>query len=84
MFQLIYKCTNKIKDKVAALSAKLNEKGQGMVEYALILAAVAIIAVAVLWTPGEGKTSLSDTISQAFTNAGDRIDKANKETEVGE
>ncbi len=74
MFQLIYKCTNKIKDKVAALSAKLNEKGQGMVEYAMILAAVAIIAVVVLWNNGEG--SLISSISKAFTTASTKINAA--------
>ena len=81
MFQLIYKCTNKIKDKVAALSAKLNEKGQGITEYAMILAAVAIIALAVLYTGGNDGKSLQDSIGGAFTTASDKIDAAQHKEE---
>lgn len=46
---------------------KLGEKGQGMVEYALILAAVAIIAVVAIW--GTGKTDSSTDLKTAVTNA---------------
>lgn len=74
MFNLIYKWTDKIKSKVAELSKKLGEKGQGMVEYAMILAAVAIIAVVVLWNNGEG--SLISSISKAFSTASDKVDAA--------
>ena len=77
MFKLIYKWTDKIKSKVAAMSDKLGEKGQGMVEYAVILAAVAIIAYVVLWN---GENSLSTKIKTAFTNAGERIGDSNTKT----
>ena len=77
MFKLIYKWTDKIKEKVASLSDKMSEKGQGMVEYAVILAAVAIIAYVVLWT---GDNSLSAKIKAAFTNAGARIEDSNTKT----
>lgn len=80
MFKLIYKWTDKIKEKVASLSDKMSEKGQGMVEYAMILAAVAIIAVAVLWN---GDNSLSATIKQAFINASGQINQANTQSGAG-
>ena len=72
MFQSIYKWTDKIKAKVAALS----EKGQGMVEYAMIIAAVAIIAVIVLWT---GENNLSDSVQNAFGKASTEINNAASE-----
>ena len=71
----IYQWTAKLREKVA----KLNEKGQGMVEYAIILAAVAVIAAAVLYTPTSGTdNSLEKKISGAFENAGNKIDAAQK------
>lgn len=62
----------------------LNQKGQGMVEYALILAAVAIIAVVAIWGTGstgsEGDTpsttSLQTAVTNAFTTAAQKIDAA--------
>lgn len=80
MFKMIYKCTNKIKDKVAALSAKLNEKGQGITEYAIILAAVALIAVAALWGGSDNGTGLKGAIDDAFGNAKTAITTANGHT----
>lgn len=60
----------------SALREKLNEKGQGMVEYALILAAVAIIAVVAIWgTNGGG--GLSQSVTDAFGKATTAINTAN-------
>lgn len=76
MFNLIYKWTDKIKSKVAELSDRLGEKGQGMVEYAMIIAAVAIIAVVVLWN---GDNNLSTSVKNAFKTASQNVDKAANE-----
>ena len=54
-------------DKV---KSKLNQKGQGMVEYAVIIAVVAGIAVAVL------NSNLQDSITEAFSIAGDKVKEA--------
>ena len=62
----------------------LNQKGQGMVEYALILAAVAIIAVVAIWGSNVGdvspdnSTSLKSAVSNAFSNAASKINAAGK------
>lgn len=61
MFKHIYSFIDKAK-------AHLNQKGQGMVEYALILALVAVIAV------GAFNTSLGKSISDAFNKASNKID----------
>ena len=63
LFSYIYKVIDKIK-------AKLNQKGQGMVEYAVIIAVVAGIAVAVL------NGNLKESITQAFDTAGDKVKAA--------
>ena len=82
MFKFIYSITDKIKNK-------LNEKGQGMVEYAIVLAAVVAIAVAALWSTGEEtvngqtvttETGLKGAVTQSFKNATDQINEANKNT----
>lgn len=66
----------------------LNQKGQGMVEYALILAAVAIIAVVAIWGTGSGadssKTSLQTAVTNAFTTAAQKIDAAQQKEEEEE
>lgn len=60
------------------IKAELSKKtGQGMVEYALVLAAVAIIAAFVLSDDG----GLKDKIEGAFSNAGDQIDNASTAVE---
>ena len=70
-----------IYEYISSLREKLNEKGQGMVEYALILAAVAIIAVVAIWgtssdgTPSGG-TNLQDAVTNAFDKAAEKIDAA--------
>ena len=66
----------KIHTLIVQSCKKLNEKGQGMVEYALILAAVAIIAIFAIWgTNNEGK-NLKESVGNAFTTAADKIDAA--------
>ena len=80
MFKLIYKWTDKIKEKVAVLSKKLNEKGQGMTEYALILAAVAAIAVLAIWGTNGG-AGLNKAITDAFGNATSKVTEANTKTQ---
>lgn len=83
MFKKFYEWAAKIREK-------LNEKGQGMVEYALILAAVAIIAVVAIWGTASsgvatetGATSLKAAVSNAFTNAASKIDDAQKTQKTG-
>lgn len=49
---------------------KASEKGQGMVEYALIIAFVAAIAIVAL------NNGLGDAIKGAFTNAGSMVSSA--------
>ena len=73
---------NKIYGWAAKLRQKLSEKGQGMVEYAMILAAVAIIAVVVIWgTGGEKEQTLESTVKQSFTNANTAVERANEKIE---
>lgn len=62
MFGYIYKFLDKVK-------SKLSEKGQGMVEYALIIAFVAAIAALAL----NSNDGLGDKIKSAFTAAGGQI-----------
>ena len=51
---------------------KASEKGQGMVEYALIIAFVAAIAIVAL------NNGLGDTIKNAFAGATNAVDTASK------
>lgn len=66
MFKWIDKLTEKIREK-------LSEKGQGMVEYALIIAVVAVIAVLVL------NTNLRNAITGAFESAGEQIESTTED-----
>ena len=68
MFKLIYQVTDKIKEKIS----KLNEKGQGMVEYAIIVAVIAAIAYTLFNSDNSG---LNGTISNAFDTADNNINK---------
>lgn len=75
----------------SALREKLNEKGQGMVEYALILAAVAIIAVVAIWgtsTTTNGVTTqeggLKNAVTNAFLKAATEINTAQNEGKKSE
>lgn len=56
-------------DKLIA-KLKKSEKGQGMVEYALIIAFVAAIAIVAL------NNGLGDAIKGAFTNASEMVSSA--------
>ena len=68
MFKWIY-------DLKAKLQEKLSEKGQGMTEYAIILAVVAVVAVAVfMGSDGSGGT-LGTSIKGAYNKAGDAVNK---------
>jgi len=65
------KYIQKLMDKL-----KKSEKGQGMVEYALIIAFVAAIAIYVL------NNGLRDAVDQAFTNASEMVTSANAEAKA--
>lgn len=77
MFKKIYEWASKVRNN-------LNEKGQGMVEYALILAAVAVIAVVAIWgTSVDGVSagnngSLKDAVTGAFNSATGHIKDVTK------
>lgn len=66
MFNFIQKIFDNIK-------AKLSQEGQGMVEYALIIAVVAVIAVLVL------NTNLRNAIENAFNSAGNQIEQTTED-----
>ena len=70
MFKLIYNLMDKLKNR-------LNEKGQGMVEYAIVLAAIVAIAVAALWGPDSTDDGLKGAVEESFTNAKEQINDAN-------
>ncbi len=53
---------------------KKSEKGQGMVEYALIIAFVAAIAIFAL------NNGLKDAVSNAFQNASNMVDSATEKS----
>ena len=59
--------------KVRYLNRYLGEKGQGIVEYALILAFVVVIAVAITNAGG-----LKDKVSEVFTNITQSFDNMKK------
>ena len=66
MFKFIY-------DLKAKLQEKLSEKGQGMTEYAIILAVVAVVAVAVFYGGNNNKAGLQGTIGGAYEKANTAI-----------
>lgn len=69
----------KISHFFSFLKERLGEKGQGMVEYALILAAVAIIAVVAIWgggTGGDKNNNLKSAVTSAFTRAATEVTNA--------
>ena len=79
------KMLNKIYSLLVGFRKKLGEKGQGMVEYALILAAVAIIAVVAIWgtSTADGVTagsegSLKGAVTGAFDSAAKHIKEGTK------
>lgn len=72
----------KISNFLTSLQERLGEKGQGMVEYALILAAVAIIAVAAIWGVGTGAdqtNNLKKAVTGAFSKAATEVTNAQTE-----
>ena len=69
MLQTIYQATKKIRDKIS----RLNEKGQGMVEYAIIVAVIAAIAFTAF--AGNDGTGLNGTIKNAFNQADNKVNK---------
>ena len=77
---------NKIYSLLVGFRKKLGEKGQGMVEYALILAAVAIIAVVAIWGTSSGTGTdatrsggLKAAVTSAFSKAATEITNAQTE-----
>ena len=68
MFKWIYELKAKLQEK-------LSEKGQGMTEYAIILAVVAIVAVAVFYGNGDESKGLEGTITKAYDQANTQINK---------
>ncbi len=63
MFNRIYSFINKVK-------SKLSQKGQGMVEYALIIAFVAVIAGVLL------NSNLKTAVETAFSKATEQLNTA--------
>lgn len=74
MFGYIYKFIDKVK-------STLSQKGQGMIEYALIIAFVAGIAAVALTSQDGG---LATKIKAAFTSAGDQIESNTPTTTTGD
>ena len=63
-----------VEDLKAKLQEKLSEKGQGMTEYAIILAVVAVVAVAVFMGGNDpAKGTLGNAIGGAYSQAGNAI-----------
>ena len=59
-------------DIVRYLQARFvkTERGAALVEYALLLALIAVVCIVALTTLGKGASSKFDTIGQSITNAG--------------
>lgn len=62
-----------IYDLKAKLQEKLSQKGQGMTEYAIILAVVAVVAVAVFYGGDKNEAGLKGTISGAYSKTNSAI-----------
>ena len=59
-------------DIVRYLQARFvkTERGAALVEYALLLALIAVVCIVALTTLGHGASAKFDTIGQSITNAG--------------
>lgn len=73
----MYNFMKKIRDAIGSIK---NEKGQGMVEYAIVLAVVAIIATFVFWGTDGSTDNLQQTVKGTYDNAKTQIDAASKNT----
>ena len=60
--------------KARYIDSRLDEKAQGMVEYALLIAFVVGIAAYLIY--GGGGDTVGDKIEGTFNNAGELLDKA--------
>ena len=76
----MYNFMKKIRDAIGSIK---NEKGQGMVEYAIVLAVVAIIATFVFWGTDGSTDNLQQTVKGTYDNAKTQIDAASKNTSGG-
>lgn len=57
------------------LQERLSEKGQGMIEYALVLAFVAVVSAAVFMSSdGGGRNYLTNTVSGTYDKTGNVVD----------
>lgn len=68
---LLFKYVRSLVEKI-----KSSQKGQGMVEYALIIAFVAVIAITVFGDT-EDETTIGGAVNAAFDNAANQIVEAN-------
>jgi Flp pilus assembly pilin Flp len=66
-----------IEELKAKLQEKISEKGQGMTEYAIILAVVAVVAVAVFMGSNGKGGALGNAIGGAYSKANTAIDGIN-------
>jgi Flp pilus assembly pilin Flp len=65
-----------IRELQMKLQEKVSEKGQGMTEYAIILAVVAVVAVAVFMGGDDAASgTLGSAINGAYNKAGDAINQ---------
>ncbi len=69
MFKWIYELADKLKET-------LSEKGQGMVEYGIVLAVVAAIAAIVFWGGGNNSAGLQSSVQGAYNSAVQNINNA--------
>ena len=66
-----------LKYQLEYIKARLGERGQGVVEYALILAFVVGLAIVALSSDDEG--SIGQKIKELFTDTGSQIDTAKQQ-----
>lgn len=59
----------------AKIQENFSENGQAMVEYAIVIAVVAIIAVAVFMSEGGGGKSFTDSVNSTYEKADNAINE---------